>query len=114
MADPNIVFWSQIPGGSQLTADASKRGGGGTFAVAGFLLDDVGAHKEIKAVPFQAALSANRVYQLVLEVLPAGGAVVDPVVEITKSGATLRQTSWAPIQGTPGMRGVFVRMEQTS
>jgi hypothetical protein len=113
MADPSIVFWTTLPGGSKLTASATQKPGTpGTFAATGSFLDHTGNSIKIQQLPFSADLKANNSYQLVLEILPVGGAVVDVSVVVTKGGQAIRKTNWAPIQGGPGMRGVFARTEK--
>lgn len=113
MADPNIVFWMKIPGGSKLTASATQKAGTpGTFAATGYFLDHTGSFTKIQQLPFSANLKPNSSYQLVLEVAPIGGSVVDVGVVVEKGGQVIRKTNWAPIQGGPGLRGVFARTEK--
>ena len=113
MPDPNIVFWAGIPDGSKLTATAKKQAGSaGTFAIAGYLHDEASNHQKVTKVPFVANLATNHTYQLVLELLPVGGAVVDVEVKIESGGSVIRKTAWAPVQGSAGLRGVFVRTER--
>ncbi len=110
MADPNIVFWAAIPDGAKLTATASKQDGSpGTFAVTGYCLDEEGNDTKITGVPYQRVLNSGHIYQLVLEVLPVDGAIVDVEVKIEHGGSVIRKTDWTPVQGAPGMRGAFIR-----
>lgn len=114
MADPEILFWAAIPDGSVLEANAANQANQGTFAVAGHFLDQQGNFTRIEEIPFRRELEENNTYQVSLEVLPAGGAKVDAKVTIESGGQVIRESKWNPVQGGPGLRVVFLRMEKAS